>query len=92
MVPKGGLDRLSLVVLDIGLCGAASGWRAPKVALFLLLVGALAGSSPRRAPGEREKAPRFSERLRISIGAEGGTRTPTGFLTTPSSKTTAHIG
>ncbi|HSG05684.1 MAG TPA: hypothetical protein VLB09_04730 [Nitrospiria bacterium] len=34
MVPKGGLDRLSLRDLAIGLCGAASE------------VGALAGSSP----------------------------------------------
>jgi hypothetical protein len=32
--------------------------------------GALAGSSPSRAPVEIEKAPRFSERPRISTGAE----------------------
>jgi len=36
-----------------------------------------------------KKAPRVSERLRISTGAEGGTRTPTGLPTTPSSSLTS---
>jgi len=47
MVPKGGLDRLSLRDHAIGLCGRARDFRAPKVALILANRSAsLARSSP----------------------------------------------
>src|SRR4030042_37025 len=46
MVPEEGVARLSLGGRAIGLCGAAPGFRAPKVALFLLFVGARSRFAP----------------------------------------------
>src|SRR4030042_1176034 len=46
MVPEEGVARLSLGGHAIGLCGAAPGFRAPKVALFLLFVGARSRFAP----------------------------------------------
>ncbi len=46
MVPKGGLDRISLRDHAIGHCGRAWDFRAPKVALFLLFVGVPRPFSP----------------------------------------------
>jgi hypothetical protein len=86
-VPKGGLDRLSRG--HPGQRPLAARLRAvglQNVALLLPIRSAPeAGSSPHGAPDEIKKEPTdFSGLLRISSGAEGGTRTPTGFPTTPS--------
>jgi len=46
MVPEEGFARISLGGFAIGLCGAAPGFRAPKVALFILFVGARSRFDP----------------------------------------------
>jgi hypothetical protein len=56
-VPEEGVARISLGGFAIGLRGAAPGFRAPKVALFLLLVGARSRFDPRWAGYEKSLVP-----------------------------------
>src|SRR3989304_10008223 len=75
---------LSLLDPDIGLCGRVRNFRAPEVALFLDIRSAsLARSSPQRAQENEKGSLSITRAPRSFSGAEGGTRTPTGFPTTP---------
>ena len=83
---RGDSTAWALASQAIGLGGAASGWRAPVRRAYPPV---RRRPKPVRVPMEhqmkRKKEPTdFSGLLRVSSGAEGGTRTPTGFPTTPS--------
>ena len=82
---RGDSTAWALASQAIGLGGAASGWRAPVRRAYPPV---RRRPKPVRVPMEhqmkRKKEPTdFSGLLRVSSGAEGGTRTPTGFPTTP---------
>jgi len=87
MVPKGGLDHLSLRPARAAASAAGLGADGlPYVALILLFVGA-----PRPFESSRTGNAVMKKGIRVAPdplwfrhGAEGGTRTPTGFPTTPS--------